>query len=885
MSNLYFRKAEIRMDRITLSVLAVFPLFTANVQAGDPFTDWSYKSRISFCGHDQDASLTNFPVLVELGSTIPGFSYLQFASPEGADLRFSDSNSVAVLNYEIEKWNSNGQSAVWVQIPELTEETSIWAYWGNTNATVAPVYATDGSTWSNSFAGVWHLTEGGTNTRFDATSNHNDSSLLGGEPDAAAGKIADANVFDGCDGTADYLQIPDAASIGSQVTSSLTVSAWLNSSSNLTSTGAFYRALEKGDSYFLLQGDGGASLGSGGMNFVLKHDDGTIKTAAIGAPLDAGTWYHLTGTFDGTEMKVYLDGVLMQTTLVGAAMDDDGLPLRIGADDSGSFYCGVLDEVRISSVARSSNWVWATYMNSGFNASFNCHEAVEQQGDRIDLAVHKSVSDSSPIIGQEISFTVLVTNLGPLDATGVVIEDQVPAGLAVLTNSATQGSYDSGSGLWTVSNLMVGASAELQLMVQVEPQAVGASIVNTASVAASDQVDGLAFNDSSSIVVQVQNLSEGLYAVFDTNMGSFTARLDYALAPLTVGSFVGLADGTRPWLNVDTGVVRSSKYFNGLIFHRVISGFVIQGGSHNGQGDGGPGYRFGDEFHPALRHDSAMILSMANSAPWTNGSQFFITLAATMNLDDKHSVFGEVIFGQNVVFDIGQVPTDAGDRPLTNVVMNTVDIMRIGSAAENFDADHPELPDASGAPATLDPIAQELTHTNSQYARHSIACTTNLLDDTSWEPIEDYFHETADEIHIVDFSLLTNGHAEAETVYYAHGKVQYTESAFFVPQNLVAKELLLTIDVGFPGEWIRIGFFSTATGAIVTSFAQAPTATLQSYDSERDEPYVLRMGSFNATPNVPISNLNLAFTTATSGPFTGSLDGTQIQGTFTIIDL
>ena len=380
-------------------------------------------------------------------------------------------------------------------------------------------------------------------------------------------------------------------------------------------------------------------------------------------------------------------------------------------------------------------------------------------------------------------------------------------------------------------------------------------------------------------------LSDGVYAAFDTNMGSFTARLDYAQAPLTVGNFVGLAEGTKPWLNVDTGVVRASKYFDGHIFHRVISGFVIQSGAHNGQGDGGPGYRFADEFHPALRHNKGMILSMANSGPFTNGSQFFITLAATANLDDKHSVFGEVICGKNIVFDIGAVPTDSGDRPLTNVVINAVEIMRIGTFADNFDADHPDLPDTSSIPATLDPIAKELTHTNSQYARHSIACTTNLLDDGSWEPIEDYIHEAMDSLHVVDLSLLTNGHAEAETVYYAPGKVQYTETAFLVPQSLVAKELLLTIDVGFPGNWIRIGFFGVATGAIITSFPEAPTATLQSYTSERDEPYLLRMGDFSTTPNIPISELNLAFPTATSGPFTGSLAGTQIQGTFTITDL
>lgn len=503
----------------------------------------------------------------------------------------------------------------------------------------------------------------------------------------------------------------------------------------------------------------------------------------------------------------------------------------------------------------------------------------------VDLSVQCSSDADRPLSGDEFTFSVALTNNGPADATGLVIDNQLPAGIRLLNNVATRGSYDPGTGTWGISNLSNGASAELDLLVRVEPQAIGTTLINAASVEASDQTDEMPENDSCTTEVQIQNLSNGLYALFETNMGSFTARLDYVEAPLTVGNFVSLAEGTRAWLNVDTGRVQKSKYFDGLVFHRVVSGFVIQGGSHNGLGSGGPGYRFPDEFDPSLRHNKAMILSMANSGLFTNGSQFFITLSKTEHLDDKHSIFGEVISGSSVVSSIGQVPVDAEARPVTDVAIEEVRIIRVGAAARGFNPDYLDLPDASGIPVMLDPETKELVHTNSQYARHSIAYTTNLLDESTWEPIEDYHHEAPDELHIVDLSALTNGHPSAQSAYFSAAKVQYTETAFLVPQSLVAKELLLNIDVGFPGQWVKIGFFSIATGGIQTSFPERPTATLNSYEFKRDEPYTMDMGNFTATPSLYIANLRLAFSEKTGGPFSGVLVGREIRGTFTISDL
>ncbi len=154
-------------------------------------------------------------------------------------------------------------------------------------------------------------------------------------------------------------------------------------------------------------------------------------------------------------------------------------------------------------------------------------------------------------------------------------------------------------------------------------------------------------------------MKQGTRANFETSMGNFTIELFEQQAPKTVENFVKLAE---------------KKFYDGVIFHRVIDGFMIQGGDPTGTGRGGPGYQFADEFHPQLKHTSEGVLSMANAGPNTNGSQFFITLTATPHLDGKHAVFGKVVEGMDVVKKIGKTPTKAGDRPVTDVVMKAVRI-------------------------------------------------------------------------------------------------------------------------------------------------------------------------------------------------------------------
>ena len=160
------------------------------------------------------------------------------------------------------------------------------------------------------------------------------------------------------------------------------------------------------------------------------------------------------------------------------------------------------------------------------------------------------------------------------------------------------------------------------------------------------------------------------FASFHTNKGSFQIELFVNECPETVWNFINLAEGTQE-------TAKKGPFYNGLIFHRIIEGFMIQGGCPEGSGRGGPGYRFDDEFHSDLRHSSEGILSMANAGPGTNGSQFFITLTATPHLDRAHTVFGKVVKGMDVVKEIGSVQTGAQDRPVEDVVIEEVTIERV----------------------------------------------------------------------------------------------------------------------------------------------------------------------------------------------------------------
>lgn len=195
--------------------------------------------------------------------------------------------------------------------------------------------------------------------------------------------------------------------------------------------------------------------------------------------------------------------------------------------------------------------------------------------------------------------------------------------------------------------------------------------------------------------------NDGMYATMQTTMGDVCFQLYYTNTPRTVANFVGLAEGTRPWIDPRTTFVSTEPYYNGIIFHRVIDWFMVQGGSPKGDGTDGPGYSFDDEFVPSLRHNHPGTVSMANSGADSNGGQFFITVTNTPWLDDVHTVFGNVVSGMQVVSNIAAVVTDANDRPLVDVTITNVFITRNGTNAQNFAVTNWLLPEVSAVPMSV----------------------------------------------------------------------------------------------------------------------------------------------------------------------------------------
>jgi peptidyl-prolyl cis-trans isomerase A (cyclophilin A) len=169
-------------------------------------------------------------------------------------------------------------------------------------------------------------------------------------------------------------------------------------------------------------------------------------------------------------------------------------------------------------------------------------------------------------------------------------------------------------------------------------------------------------------------MANNLTATLRTNQGTIVLRLFPDHAPKTVRNFTELAEGRREWTNPSTGQKTTDRLYDGTVFHRVIPGFMIQGGDPLGSGRGGPGYQFADEFHPDLSFDRPYLLAMANAGPGTNGSQFFITTVPTPHLNRRHTIFGEVIDGSDVVDKISLAKTGRADRPIDDVVIESIQI-------------------------------------------------------------------------------------------------------------------------------------------------------------------------------------------------------------------
>ncbi len=362
---------------------------------------------------------------------------------------------------------------------------------------------------------------------------------------------------------------------------------------------------------------------------------------------------------------------------------------------------------------------------------------------------------------------------------------------------------------------------------------------------------------------------DGIFADFQTSMGGFTCRLYHAEAPKAVANFIGLATGERAWLDLPSGQFRTNPFYNGTIFHRVIADFMNQGGSPNKQGNDGPGYSFVDEFSPSLRHTNFGVLSMANSGPDSNGSQFFVTAAPTTWLNDVHTIFGQVVGGSNVVYSINHVAT-SGSRPVVDVVIQRVGIRRVGTAAQAFNIHAQGLPVVTNIPLAMAVSTSQatLTFSNRLNADNRLYSSTNL---TSWG-VEALGIETTSPIGT---NTLYKPVAPSRQ-FYRMARVDYA-STQPVPKNVLGKTVTLKLNGGVD---IVISLNSSGTGAYSSN--AYPPGTVRSYNWVQDATYGrFKPISFSGLVDM-VLHLNYVTGTNFSGTAYTSPNPTPISGSYTI---
>jgi trimeric autotransporter adhesin len=331
--------------------------------------------KLTFTGYHRTEALTDFPLLVNLSTNLTGFSYSQFASPSGGDLRFSDSSGTNALLHEIDEWNTNGTSRVWVRVPQLAGPADfIWAYWGNGAATAPPAWATNGTVWSADSYAVYHLKEGGF-PYADSTLQH--PAQPGVAPVSASGFIGKGCTFDGSS------QHLDAGAF--DLGDAFTLSAWINLSTSLSGNGMVAIWANKPGGW----NANGIGLfvnfwGSTDRSVRLETGDGTNGLTAYSAAnaISFGEWHWLTAVVNRSagSARLYVDGA--DCTQSGDAWTTFATTndLNLGRVlSSSTYFKGTLDEARIESTLRSADWVWASWMTVASNTTLTSYSTVARQ--------------------------------------------------------------------------------------------------------------------------------------------------------------------------------------------------------------------------------------------------------------------------------------------------------------------------------------------------------------------------------------------------------------------------------------------------------------------------------------------------------------------------
>lgn len=397
---------------------------------------------------------------------------------------------------------------------------------------------------------------------------------------------------------------------------------------------------------------------------------------------------------------------------------------------------------------------------------------------------------------------------------------------------------------------------------------------------------------TSLIIVLGGTVKAQIYADFTvshggSSLGTFRVQLHYDKAPRTCANFIGLATGQKAWLDTTTGQIRSGvPYYDGLKFHRLIHNFMIQGGDPQGSGRGGPGYGFQDEFHPDLRHDKKYILSMANSGANSNGSQFFITFESTPHLDDKHSVFGEVVneapypngrdivdgFTNDTLFPVELVDTSKLEDPITNpntspvstIVIESVEIS--GPSLASFDVSDASnlLPTVRGVNTA---VSYDLTlnqytmtwdkkdQTEYFFQKSNDLVSWSFREDTSVDPVEDLPYFMSTEFRSAWFYTLPD--VSGSQLFTRMTEIDYgfTSEA---PVDLTGAGKVFTVPMG-SSENVQIIFDGAGGGSWSHSGGGSGSLTLLLWSKSLQQPSEFEEYSFSVARYIPIGSLGVIF--------------------------
>ena len=434
---------------------------------------FAFNVKIQFCGYNRNQTLQHFPALVQLDTNITGFSYSQFASASGGDLRFLDESKSFELHYEVESWDTNGTSYVWVQIPQLVDNTTcMYAYWGDSGSVTPPAYTTNGATWSDHYGGVWHLHS------TNAAGQLPDSGPGGfhgpdeGNTVNIAGQIGDAQDWEG----ADSVTLPVGAF--ADITDEVTIELW-----------QFGDAATQPQSDFIFLGQAGASreLGSHApWNNSQVYWDAFGNYDRInrgaGASEFEGQWNNWVFTknrITGT-MTIYLNGVPWHSGSGLTRVYNPVDAFRLGSDIGGGLnYDGVIDEFRVSTVERSPDWLWAAWYNTASNDQFNCAGIVS--GSSVDLDLTKTATPFTLLTGSSVVYNITVSNLSSMTAGGIIVTDSLPIGVHYEFSVPIASETNGNNYTFNLGSLTSGGSTTITINIGVTSSVPG-TMTNWASV-------------------------------------------------------------------------------------------------------------------------------------------------------------------------------------------------------------------------------------------------------------------------------------------------------------------------------------------------------------------------------------------------------------------